>query len=80
MPLFEYKCSECDTKFEVLHKSSVNQDDVTCPNCKSTKNKKLLSSLSASFNTSSVSTSNECSTGQCSTPVGGCSSGLCGLN
>lgn len=80
MPLFEYKCSECDTKFEVLHKSSVNQDDVTCPNCKSTKNKKLFSSFSASFNTSSVSTSNECSTGQCSTPVGGCSSGLCGLN
>ena len=34
MPLFEYKCSDCNAKFEILHKSSVNQEDVFCPECK----------------------------------------------
>jgi len=80
MPIFEYKCSECDTKFEVLHKSSVKQDDVTCPKCNSPKNKKLFSSFSSSINSDSSASSGDCSTGQCSTPVSSCSSGLCGLN
>jgi len=80
MPIFEYKCSDCDTKFEVLHKSSVKQSDVSCPKCNSTKNKKLFSSFSSTFNSSFDSSSGECSTGQCNIPSGGCSSGLCGLN
>ena len=80
MPIFEYKCSDCDTKFEVLHKSSVNQNDVSCPKCNSNKSKKLFSSFSSTFNTSSDSSSGECLTGQCQVPAGNCSSGLCGLN
>jgi len=80
MPIFEYKCTDCDTKFEVLHKSSVNQSEVSCPKCNSTKNKKLFSSFSSAFNSHSDSASGECSTGQCQTSVGNCSSGLCGLN
>jgi len=80
MPIFEYKCSDCDTKFEVLHKTSINKDDVNCPKCNSTKNKKLFSSFSSTFNSSSDSTSGDCSTGQCVIPNGSCSSGLCGLN
>ena len=80
MPIFEYKCSECNTKFEVLHKSSTKQDDVTCPKCNSNKNKKLFSSFSSTINSDSYSTSGDCASGQCSTPVGSCSSGLCGLN
>ena len=48
MPIFEYKCKQCNNKFEVLHKSSVNQEEVNCPKCNSTENKKLLSSFSAS--------------------------------
>jgi putative FmdB family regulatory protein len=80
MPIFEYKCSDCETKFEVLHKSSANKDDVSCPKCNSTKNKKLFSSFSSTFNSYSNSTSAGCSTGQCQTPAANCSSGLCGLN
>ena len=80
MPIFEYKCSDCDTKFEVLHKSTAKQDDVSCPNCNSIKNRKLFSSFSSSFNSDTYSSAGDCSTGQCQTPVGGCSSGFCGLN
>lgn len=78
MPMFEYKCSKCNTKFEVLHKSINKIENVECPECHSSEINKLLSSFSASgFNkTSGYSPSAEkCETGSC-----GCSSGFCGLN
>ena len=84
MPLFEYRCSECKAKFEVLHKSSVNQEDVFCPVCNSSKNKKLFSSFSASVGNSSAESFNNCASGNCSIPEtsygSGCSNGMCGLN
>lgn len=82
MPVFEYKCEECNTKYEVLHKSSINQDEVTCPNCHSTKNKKLLSTFKASM--SSGKDSPYCEGGNCGLPQAssgcGCGSGGCGCN
>ncbi len=81
MPVFEYRCSECSTKFEVLHKSSASQDEVTCPSCHSAKNKKLLSSFSASVQGSSSKSQGGCESGNCDNPYsGGCASGMCGLN
>ncbi len=80
MPIFEYRCQECGTKYEVLHKSSENKNDVVCPNCNSLNNKKLLSTFSASMGEASYS-GNSCATGNCDIPsVGGCASGMCGLN
>ena len=82
MPVFEYKCTNCNNKFEVLHKSSINTEEVTCPNCNSSKNKKLFSAFNASVESSSYSGSS-CSTGNCGVPepvAGGCASGMCGLN
>ena len=80
MPIFEYKCGQCNSKFEILHKSSVNQEEVSCPNCNSKENKKLLSSFSAAGFSSS---SSGCESGNCGVEPsfgGGCSSGMCGLN
>jgi len=37
MPIYEYKCSECNTKFDVMHKSTSIHEDVHCPACDSTK-------------------------------------------
>jgi putative FmdB family regulatory protein len=80
MPIFEYKCRKCNSKFDVLHKSSLNQEEVFCPNCKSTENQKLLSTFSATgFSTTGTS----CESGNCAipqNPLGGCASGMCGLN
>ena len=81
MPMFEYKCSECESKFEILTK---NNDDnkVSCPECNASKVKKLFSSFNAS--TGSVNYSdNSCATDNCNVEVpsaGGCASGMCGLN
>lgn len=83
MPMYEYKCSDCDTKFEVLHKSTLNKEEVTCPKCNSVKNNKLFSAFSASVNSSSYSSGDSCSSGSCSPAPsfgGGCASGMCGLN
>ena len=82
MPIFEYRCEDCNTKYEVLHKSSQNIEDVTCPKCNSKNNKKLLSSFSASMgSSSSFSAGDSCASGTCGLPApGGCTSGTCGLN
>jgi putative FmdB family regulatory protein len=79
MPIYEYQCNECNSKYEVLVRTSSDDDEkVSCPKCNSTKNKKLFSTFSAS-----VSSSGDygCSDGSCGIPSGGgCSSGMCGLN
>lgn len=82
MPIFEYRCEDCNSKFELLHKSSVESEEIICPSCNSVNNKKLFSSFSASVGSGSSYNSGSCSTGNCgSTPsYGGCASGICGLN
>ncbi|MHB9039824.1 MAG: FmdB family zinc ribbon protein [Melioribacteraceae bacterium] len=81
MPVFEYKCNDCNKKFDVLHKSSANLEEVICPACQSKNHKKLLSSFSASTGSSSFDGGSSCSDGSCGVPsYGGCANGMCGLN
>ena len=81
MPVFEYQCKSCNTKYEVLHKSTLKQEEVSCPNCESKESKKLFSSFSASVNNSSSYSGGSCASGNCDMPYsGGCASGMCGLN
>lgn len=83
MPIFEYQCKECNTKFEVLHKSISNLEEVVCPKCQSKESKKLFSSFSASISGSSSSSyESPCASGNCGLPSysgGGCANGMCGL-
>ncbi len=80
MPIFEYRCKKCNTRFEIFHKSASNLNDIVCPDCHSNEYQKLFSSFSAS----GFSTGNSvCESGNCNTDPsisGGCSSGMCGLN
>lgn len=79
MPIFEYECKECKTRYEVLHKSS-NNDEANCPKCNSDKKIKLISSFSSVI--SSGQSSGGCESGNCGMPSygGGCANGMCGLN
>jgi putative FmdB family regulatory protein len=80
MPIFEYKCNDCGKKFDILHKSSANLEEVICPDCQSKNSKKLLSSFSASVGSSGFDAPS-CATGNCGVPsYGGCANGMCGLN
>mgnify|MGYP001163433876 CR=1 FL=1 len=42
MPLYEYYCSDCKSKFELLV-SHKHADDVVCTKCRSEKVRRLLS-------------------------------------
>lgn len=83
MPVFEYKCSDCNKKYEVYHKSVNKIEPVNCPECNSSNSKKLLSSFAPSVDNSSAFKGESCASGNCGMPYaggGGCSSGMCGLN
>ncbi len=81
MPVFEYRCEDCNTKYEILHIGKEKSEDVFCPQCKSIKHKKLLSAFSPSIASGSTSAGDSCATGACDIPsYGGCSTGMCGLN
>jgi putative FmdB family regulatory protein len=42
MPLFEYRCADCDARFERLTRRE-QADAATCPECGSTQSRRLLS-------------------------------------
>lgn len=78
MPIFEYKCENCNHKYEILVKTSAADDEIGCPVCKSTEKKKLFSTFAASV---SGGSGDYCQGGNCDLPApGSCSSGFCGLN
>jgi putative FmdB family regulatory protein len=76
MPVFAYKCNECETKYEIFHKSSENLSEVACPSCGSEDAKKLISAIN--FSGFSMSKSFDMPRPSC--PAGGCESGMCGIN
>ena len=50
MPIYEYKCNDCDNIFEILTTSSKPEDKVQCSKCKSDKITKLISTGSFKLN------------------------------
>ena len=45
MPIFEYKCKECNAIFEELVLTKAKRQDIKCINCASSNVSKLLSSF-----------------------------------
>ncbi len=79
MPIYEYKCNNCDKKFEFFHKSIKSEEHVTCPQCNSSEIVKVFSKFSASV--SSSSSGNYSYQQSCDTPSScGCAGGMCNLN
>jgi len=80
MPIFEYTCKDCNSNYDILHKSKEEKDIVVCPKCNSRNYEKLISSFSSVI--SSGSSSGGCESGSCGMPSygGGCANGMCGLN
>jgi len=42
MPIYEYKCMECNGKFESFTQTMSSCDTITCPECGSHRTEKLL--------------------------------------
>jgi putative FmdB family regulatory protein len=59
MPIYEYECRRCRTRFEVLQKMDVDNSHLRCPKCYTDRPERVLSS----FSSSSTKSSESCSTG-----------------
>jgi putative FmdB family regulatory protein len=79
MPVFEYRCNECQTPYDVYFKTREDKDMIECPSCKSKNFTKKLSTFAASMGASH--SDDGCVSGNCGVPsFGGCANGMCGLN
>jgi putative FmdB family regulatory protein len=77
MPIYDYRCEDCQTHYEVYHKVREETSDVICPACASHHYKKMMS-VPATPNMGSGSSE---AYGACDNAGGcGCSGGSCGLN
>jgi putative FmdB family regulatory protein len=76
MPIFEYRCKECENEFETLVRGSERPQ---CPSCRSAKLEKLLSTFAALTGSSrgSARTEGPGACGTCGDPRG---PGACSMN
>lgn len=45
MPLYEYECEDCKTRFTLLKRLSESDEKTKCPYCDSEKTKKIVSTF-----------------------------------
>ena len=53
MPIYEYKCTKCNERFELLRRFSDKDDEIKCPKCGDIAAKRQLST----FATASIESS-----------------------
>jgi putative FmdB family regulatory protein len=75
MPIFEYRCADCGTRFEKLIRRSSDTDALECPSC----GQKHLNQELSTFSAHAAAPKAAAAPGGC--PVGMCPNpGLCGRN
>lgn len=47
MPMYEYRCQECNARFEQLRRMSEADTNLICPKCESKRVERLLSAFAA---------------------------------
>jgi putative FmdB family regulatory protein len=75
MPIFEFKCSECEEFFEVIVMGSDDDSSVNCPKCKSKEFQRVVSTINYAMGNSSGNSGSQgvqtqerqCSGGSCKT-------------
>ncbi len=74
MPIYEYSCEDCGTRFEKLVRRAA--DDIACPSCGERHLKTELSTFAAHANGAAKQSREmpQCPGGMCRTPD------LCGMN
>jgi len=68
MPIYEYYCQDCNTKFELIRDIAKANDPAKCQKCGSKNTKRLISKFysQGSSENSSSSGCSSCSGGNCS--------------
>jgi putative FmdB family regulatory protein len=69
MPVYDYRCTNCNSKYDVYHKGREVLQDVFCPSCGSHHHKKLMSvsmvSMGSDSSSSKKSSAPFCESGEC---------------
>ncbi len=73
MPIYEYQCQDCNTKFEKLVRRAAEASDVNCPSCGEKHVSQQYSTFSARAN-GVAQEAPSCPGGMCRNP------GVCGMN
>jgi len=60
MPIYEYRCMECEEKFEKLVRLSTSTSDIECPKCGEQKAEKLISTFCARMSSATVASASAC--------------------
>lgn len=74
MPIYDYRCDDCGSTYDVFHKVREVAEDIVCPSCQSTKHTRLISAPSISMNSASGAVRSDAPAPGC------CMGGACGLN
>ena len=75
MPIFEYLCQDCGSKFEKLVRRTADAAELECPSCGQKHLRQELSTFAAHANGGTKSADMPvCPSGRCSNP------GMCGMN
>jgi len=53
MPIYEYECAECGTRFDKFVRSATRPVEVACPTCKSENCRKVVSAFASTGSQSS---------------------------
>jgi putative FmdB family regulatory protein len=73
MPIYEYRCQDCETRFEKLVRSS-DSNEILCPSCGKNRLELQLSTFAAH-------SGNSRSEAPACPSAGGCpNAGMCGMN
>lgn len=70
MPIYEYECAACGEEFETLVRSMSDAERQKCPECGSTRCRKVFSVFAAQGTASKASSGGgcaDCSSSNCST-------------
>lgn len=73
MPLYEYYCADCQTKFETLRPMSKADEPIQCKHCESMRTSRVLSLFAAHTGTRESGLPAGSGGGGC-----GCGGGTCG--
>lgn len=75
MPIYEYKCEKCETRFEKLVRRAADENELACPQCGERHLSQEYSTFSARANGATAEQQGpSCPGGMCRTP------GMCGMN
>jgi len=73
MPIYEFRCADCGTRFEALCRIGSSGEDLNCPQCQGISLQRLMSTF---FSRGSSNGDHE-RTGASSSKCAGCSSHAC---